>query len=46
MKIDHVTREDKDENEDNDSPLIELNSKFEFASIQWIPKVVEYSKVD
>jgi hypothetical protein len=39
-----VIRENK--NEDNDLPLIELNSKFEIASMQWIPKVVEYSKID
>jgi hypothetical protein len=44
MKIDHVIRED--EGEDDNSPLVELNSNFEFASMQWIPKIVEYSKVD
>jgi hypothetical protein len=38
--------EDEDEGEGDGSPLIELNSKFEFASMQWIPKVVECSKVD
>jgi hypothetical protein len=36
MKIDHVIRENEDEN--NDSSLIKLNSKFEIANIQWIPK--------
>jgi hypothetical protein len=34
------------EGEDDGSPLVELNSHFEFASMQWIPKVVECSKVD
>jgi hypothetical protein len=43
-KIDYVIREDKGEN--NDSPLIELNSKFEIANMQWIPKIVEYSKIN
>jgi hypothetical protein len=46
MKVDHVIREDEGEGEDDSSPLVELNSRFEFASMQWIPKVVEYSKVD
>jgi hypothetical protein len=40
MKVGHVIREGEG------SPLVELNSKFEFASMQWIPKVVECSKVD
>ena len=31
MEVDHVIRENKDE--DNDSPLIKLNSNFEFANI-------------
>jgi hypothetical protein len=44
IKVDHVIRENKDE--DNNSPLIKLNSRFSFANMQWIPKVVEYSKVD
>jgi hypothetical protein len=46
MKVDHVIRGGEDEGKDDDSPLIELNSKFEIASMQWIPKVVECSKVD
>jgi hypothetical protein len=33
MKIDHVIREDKNKNEDDDSPLIKLNSNFEFTNI-------------
>jgi hypothetical protein len=41
-KVDHVIRE----GEGDGSPLVELNSKFEFASMQWIPKIVECSKVD
>jgi hypothetical protein len=44
MKVDHVIREN--ESEDDNSPLVELNSKFEFANMQWIPKIVEYSKVN
>jgi hypothetical protein len=44
IKIDHVIRED--EGEDNNSPLIKLNSRFEFANIQWIPKIVECSKIN
>jgi hypothetical protein len=44
MKVDYVIRENK--GEDDNSPLVELNSKFEFASMQWIPKVVECSKID
>jgi hypothetical protein len=39
IKIDHVIRESEDE--DDNSSLIKLNSRFEFASMQWIPKVVE-----
>jgi hypothetical protein len=31
-KVDYVIREDEDE--DDDSPLIELNSNFEFANMQ------------
>jgi hypothetical protein len=46
MKIDHVIRENKNEDENDGSPLVKLNSKFEIANIQWIPKVVECSKVD
>jgi hypothetical protein len=42
IKVGHVIREDKGD----DSPLIELNSNFEFANMRWIPKIVEYSKVD
>jgi hypothetical protein len=38
-KVDHVIREN--ESESDGSPLIELNSQFEFASMQWIPKIVE-----
>jgi hypothetical protein len=37
-----MIRENK--GEDNDSPLIKLNSQLEFANMQWIPKIVEYSK--
>jgi hypothetical protein len=44
MKIDHVIREG--EGEDDSSSLVELNSRFEFANMQWIPKIVECSKVD
>jgi hypothetical protein len=43
-KVDYVIRED--EGEDDDLSLIKLNSQFEFANMQWIPKVVECSKVD
>jgi hypothetical protein len=43
-KVGHVIREG--EGEDDNLPLVELNSRFEFASMQWIPKVVECSKVD
>jgi hypothetical protein len=49
IKVDHVIREGESEDESNDSPLVELNSKFEFASIcecKLISKVVESSKVD
>jgi hypothetical protein len=38
-----VIRENKDEN--NGLSLVELNSQFEFTNMQWIPKVVEYSKL-
>jgi hypothetical protein len=47
MKIDHVIREDEDE--DDDSSLIDLNSNFEFASIweyKLISKIVKFSKID
>jgi hypothetical protein len=47
MKIDHVIRESKNKNDD--SPLIELNSNFEFASIyecKLISKIVKFSKID
>jgi hypothetical protein len=44
IKIDHVIRKNKNENDN--SSLIKLNSRFEFTSMQWIPKIVEYSKVD
>jgi hypothetical protein len=44
LKVGHVICEG--EGEDDGSPLVELNSHFEFASMQWIPKVVECSKVD
>jgi hypothetical protein len=46
MKVGHVIREGEDEGEGDGSPLVKLNSKFEIANIQWIPKVVECSKVD
>jgi hypothetical protein len=46
MKVDHVIREGENEDENEDSPLIKLNSKFEIASMQWIPKIVECSKID
>jgi hypothetical protein len=42
-KVDHVIREG--EGEDNDLLLIKLNSQFEFANMQWIPKIVKYSKL-
>jgi hypothetical protein len=32
-KIDHVIREIEDKGEDDDSPYVKLNSKFEFANI-------------
>jgi hypothetical protein len=43
-KVDYVIREG--EGESDGSPLVELNSQFEFASTEWIPKVVECLKVD
>jgi hypothetical protein len=47
IKIDYVIRKSKDKN--NDSPLIKLNSRFEFANIyecKLILKIVKFSKIN
>jgi hypothetical protein len=49
MKVDYVIRESESESEGDDSPLIKLNSNFEFASIcecKLISKVVKFSKIN
>jgi hypothetical protein len=42
MKIGYVIRKD----EGDGLPLVKLNSNFEFANMQWIPKIVECSKIN
>jgi hypothetical protein len=39
-KVGHVIREGEDESDD--ILLVELNSNFEFANMQWNPKIVVF----